>query len=131
MFYRYSLTVPAETPVTAPVAKTMYLCHGIIHQVEIAFPPGCAALVHVAIFRFEHQAWPTNSDETFAWDDYNVVIRQEHFGLTSRPYTLSLRAWSEDQAYPHTIACRIGIKAPELHRPGSWVGRLLKGEWGG
>lgn len=130
MFYRYSLTVPASTLVSAPATTIMYLAHGIIHQVEVGFPPGCAALVHVAIFRFEHQAWPTNPDGDFAWDDYNVVIRQENFGLVHRPYTLSLRAWSEDTVYPHTIACRIGIKKPELHRPGSWVARLLKGEWG-
>jgi len=130
MFYRYPLTVPASTPATDPVETTMYLAHGIIHQVEIGFPPGCAALVHVAIFRFEHQAWPTNPDHDFAWDDYNIVIRSEAFGLTTRPYQLTLRAWSEDNTFPHTIVCRIGIKPPELHRPGSWVARLLKGESG-
>lgn len=130
MFYRYSLTVPPSTSQADPVTTTMHLAHGIIHQVEVGFPPGCAGLVHVAVFRFEHQAWPTNPDGEFAWDDYNVVITNEDFGLVTRPYTLSLRAWSEDTSYPHTIACRIGIKKPELHRPGSWVGRLLKGEWG-
>jgi len=128
MFYRYSLTVPASTPSTAPVTKRMYLCHGIIHQVEVGFPPGCAGLVHVVIFRFEHQVWPTNPDGEFAWDDYNVVITDEDFGLVHRPYTLSLRAWSQDDSYRHTITCRIGIKKPELHRPGSWVARLLRGE---
>lgn len=130
MFYRYHLTVPPGTTQAAPVTRTMYLCHGIIHQVEIAFPPGCAALIHVAVFRYEHQAWPTNPDGEFAWDDYTIIIRQEHFGLVTRPYTLSLRAWSEDTTYSHTIVCRIGIRLPELHRPGSWVKRLLKGEWG-
>lgn len=128
MFYRYSLTVPASTPATAPVSTVMYVCHGIIHQVEIGFPPGCAGLVHVSIFRFEHQAWPTNPDEAFAWDDYNVVVRNEAFGMITQPYTLALRAWSEDDSYSHVIACRIGIKKPELHRPGSWVARLLQGE---
>uniref|UniRef100_A0A6H1ZUW1 Uncharacterized protein n=1 Tax=viral metagenome TaxID=1070528 RepID=A0A6H1ZUW1_9ZZZZ len=128
MFYRYSLTVPANTAQSAPVTETMYLAHGIIHQVEVGFPPGCAALVHVAIFRFEHQVWPTNPDGEFAWDDYTVVIREEDFGLVHRPYTLSLRAWSEDDTFPHTISCSIGIKQPELHRPGSWVKKLLQGE---
>ena len=130
MFYRYSLTVPAATPASAPETKTMILTHGIVHHVEVAFPPGCAALVHVAIYRHEHQAWPSNPDESFAWDDYNIVIRNEQFGLIHRPYTLSLRAWSYDHAFPHTIVCRIGIRQPEVHRPGSWVSRLLKGEWG-
>jgi hypothetical protein len=109
----------------------MYLSHGIVHQVEISFPPGCAALVHVAIYRFEHQAWPTNPDGTFAWDDYTVRITNEAFGLITQPYALSLRAWSEDDTFAHTVTCRIGLKLPELHRPGSWVGRLLRGESGG
>jgi len=108
----------------------MHLVHGIIHQVEVGFPPGCAGLVHVAIFRFEHQAWPTNPDDEFAWDDYNVKIEREFFGLTTRPYELTLRAWSEDSTFAHTITCRLGLKPPELHRPGSWVGRLLRAEAG-
>ena len=128
MFYRYSLTVPALTPATALVTTTMRLAHGIIHQVEIGFPPGCAGLVHVGIYRFEHQVWPSNPDHDFAWDNYNIVIRGEAFGLVTRPYQMTLRAWSEDDSYAHTIVCRIGIRSPELHRPGSWVARLLKGE---
>lgn len=128
MFYRYSLTVPANTPSTAPIATTMRLSHGIINQIEIGFPPGCAGLVHVSIFHFEHQAWPTNPDNDFAWDDYNVTIRNEAFGLVTRPYNLTLRAWSEDNTFPHTIVCRLGIQRPLPHRPGSWVARLLRGE---
>lgn len=128
MFYRYSLLVPLSTPVTAPVTTTMYLSHGIVHHVEVGFPPGCAGLVHAAVFRFEHQVWPSNPDHDFAWDDYNIVVRNESFGLVSRPYTLTLRAWSEDDSYAHTIVCRIGLRHPHPHRPGGWLERLLRGE---
>lgn len=128
MFYRYSLLVPPATPATTPVIATMHLCHGIIHQVEVAFPQGCAALVHAAIFRFEHQVWPANPDHDFAWDDWTVVVRNEAFGLVTRPYALTLRAWSEDDSYSHTIVCRLGLRSPYPHRPGSWVSRLLRGE---
>lgn len=130
MYYRYSLTVPADTPTTTPVTQTMHLAHGIIHQVEVGFPPGCAGLVHVAIFRFEHQAWPSNPDDEFAWDDYNVKIDREFFALITRPYELTLRAWSEDTTFPHTVVCRIGLKQPDPHRPGSWIHRLLRGDSG-
>jgi len=106
----------------------MHLTHGIIHQVEIAFPPGCAGLVHASIWRYEHQAWPTNPDHKFAWDDYNLVIRNESYGLVDHPYLLYLRAWSEDDSYQHVIVARIGIKKPDLYRPGSWVRRLFSGE---
>lgn len=130
MHYDYTLTVPANTLKTDPAKLTMYLCHGIIHSLDIAFPEGCAAWVHAVIYRFEHQAWPTNPDGDYCWDNYTVEIRNESFGLTSGPYTLSLRCWNEDENFPHDITVRIGIRVPELHRPGSWVGRLLRGEWG-
>lgn len=128
MFYRYSLTVPASTAQSAPVETIMRLTYGIVHQVEIGFPPGCAALVHVSIHRYEHQAWPTNPDEQFAWDDYNVRITGEEFPLLAAPFTLYLRAWSEDTSYAHTITARIGLKIPLPQRPGSWIKRLLQGE---
>lgn len=128
MFYRYSLTVPPLQSILTPVSTTMVLSHGIVHQVEVSFPPGCAALVHASIWHLERQVWPTNMGSDFAWDDYTIVMRNETFGLTTHPYELTLRGWSEDDIFPHEIACRIGIRKPEPHRPGSWVARLLRGE---
>lgn len=128
MYYRYSLDVPAATLQIAPATTTMHLCHGIIHQVELAFPPGCAALVHASVWHLEHQAWPTNPDQSFAWDDYTILITEESYGLTTPPYHMTLRAWSQDNTYQHTVVCRIGIRLPAPHRPGSWVARLLRGE---
>lgn len=128
MFYRYSLTVPACTPATAPTSTIMYLAYGIIHHVALSFPPGCASLVHASIWRLEHQLWPTNPDQQFAWDNFTIVNRNESFPLVTRPYRLTLRAWTEDDTFSHKIVCRIGLRLPEPHRPGSWVARLLRGQ---
>lgn len=131
MFYVYTLYVPANTPKTTPVTTTMHLTAGIVHQVELSFPPGCAALAHAAIYHFEHQVWPTNPEEDFAWDDYTITLPRQAHRMSSPPYDLSLRAWSEDDFFPHTITCRLAVKIPEPHRAGSWIAKLIKGESGG
>lgn len=131
MFYVYTLEVPPNTPKTAPVVTTMYLTNGIVHQVGLSFPPGCAALVHATIYQFEHQVWPTNPDSSFAWDDYTIIMPRQEHRLTSPPYDLSLRAWSEDDFFTHTLTCRLSVKIPAPLRPGAWISRLIKGESGG
>lgn len=128
MFYRYSLTIPADTTQEDSLQIPLYLSYGIVHQVELGFPPGCAGLVHASIWHLEHQAWPSNPDHNFGWDDYNIRIINEHFPLLAPPYFMTLRAWNDDTIYPHTIVCRLGLKVPEPHRPGSWIGYLLTGE---
>lgn len=112
MFYTISLPLPANTLKTAPVEVEARLTYGIIHQVEIEFPAGCAGLAHVAIDRFEHQVWPTNPDGSFASDDW-VVTFDDRFELLDRPYIITLRGWNEDDTYDHTPIVRLGILLPE------------------
>lgn len=128
MHFRYSLTVyPGDTR-TTPRRKPMPVGRGILHTIEVSFPPGCAALVHVSILHWEQQLWPWNTDEQWAWDNYTLRMTQVNFGITTPPYLFHLVAWTEDDTFAHTVVCRLGIRRPEPHRPGSWVGRLLRGE---
>lgn len=130
MQYRYSLRVPPSTPHAAPVRTVMQVGPGILHTIEVGFPPGCAGLVHVYITHWEQQLWPWNTDETWAWDDYNIRMTQVNFGVTTPPYRFTLCAWSRDDTFAHVVVCRLGIKRPLPTRPGSWLGRLLQGEEG-
>ena len=125
MFYRFALTVPANTPESDPVRLTLPLTHGIIHRVEIGFPPGPAGLVHVAIFRFESQIWPTNPGEWFAWDDYNIAFDEE-YELFDPPFELSFRGWSEDDTFDHIVVVRLGVKAAPKMGLGDLARRLFK-----
>ena len=75
MFYHYPVTIPKSTAEAAATKTIMNLPAGEIHQVEIGFPWGCAGLAHVQIYHSEHQMWPSNPGESFAWNDYTVVVR--------------------------------------------------------
>ncbi len=95
-------------------------------NVSIGFPWGCAGLVHVRIYRAEHQVWPTNLDESFAWNAYNVEF-EENEETAGSSDEWSVRAWNEDIRYDHTIVVRFNILAKEKTLLGSIAQSLFGG----
>ncbi|GAI41384.1 unnamed protein product, partial [marine sediment metagenome] len=40
MYYDFSFTIPANTAKASPHTEDVKLGHGVIHRLEIGFPPG-------------------------------------------------------------------------------------------
>ena len=108
MFYRYRVTVPKNTTETSQTKTIMTLAAGQIHKVEIAFPWGCAGLVHVRLYHNEFQFWPSNPDSSFAWNDYTVSF-EENEECIGPGDEWSIRTWNEDVRHDHVIVVRIGV----------------------
>lgn len=108
MFYDFEVVIPAGRTKAAPVEVEAKLTYGVIHRVEIEFRKGCAGKAHLAIYHFEHQAWPTNPEESFTSDGYTIAFN-ESYEFTSAPYTLYLRGWSPTAKFSHTLRVRIGV----------------------
>jgi hypothetical protein len=125
MFFRYTLTVPADTKEDAPVELYCDLTHGIITGVWVGFPRGCAGLVKLRIYRYEHQAWPTNPAEAFAWDNF-VYHFEERFELYQPPYQLILRAYSPDSQHDHEIMAAFEV----FTTPEPWWAGIIEGLFG-
>lgn len=111
MFYEYRLTIPANTPSSAPLESSVELDHGRIVGVEIQFPPGCVGLVHGQIRRERHQLWPTNVDGDISGDDARIGW-VEDYDLDEEPYVVTLRGWNEDDSFSHTITFRFNVLSP-------------------
>lgn len=108
MIYRFPLTIPAGAEEDSPVEQEMKLTAGYIVQVELSFPPGPHGEAHVAIYDALHQVWPTNPEESFAWDRYTGRWPEQYL-LDRNPYTLTLKGWAPDATYDHTIVCRLVV----------------------
>jgi len=108
MIYNFSVSVATTNTATAPLKTTHKLTHGIIHKLDIVFPPGCLGLVGIAIFNGLHQLWPTNPTEYFISDDETISFR-EHYELIEEPFELYSVGYTMDDTYDHTIVLRIGI----------------------
>ncbi len=125
MYYDFAITVTAGKTEAAPKEQVLKLTHGIIHRIEIGFPPGCHNLVKVKLLHEEHQYLPTNPDGYFAADGYNIPI-EDYFELYTEPYSLKFIGYAPDTTYDHEIHVRIGILPQEILSPTETVSGLLK-----
>jgi hypothetical protein len=112
MYYSFSIPVPHLTPLTDPVKLTLPLTQGVIQKIEVQFPRGTYALVHVALLVHGYQVWPTNPSGTFQSDGYTIPI-DEYYPLDTEPFEAEFIGWSEADTYDYNIDIRIGILRPE------------------
>ena len=108
MLYEYALTIPANTAEAAPATMDAPLAPGTVARVDVQFPSGCVGLVHVQIWRSEHQVWPGNLDGDISAEGL-VVSWPEDRDLEDEPLTLTLRGWNDDDTYAHTITFRFSV----------------------
>lgn len=127
MIFETTLTVPADTSADAPASVEMPLAHGIIHKVEVAFPPGCHNEVLVSIRRALHQVYPTNPGVGFRADAYTISY-PTWYPLEDEPYTMVVEGWSPGTSYDHEIVVRLGVLPRDVLEPGreaiNFMGRL-------
>jgi len=108
MIYSFDISTPANTPDTDIQKTDLKLTRGVIHQLDIVFPTGCAGLLYVAINLGLFQIWPTNPDEYFHTDGETISFR-EHFELIFEPYILTVHTYNLDEEYSHSVIIRLGI----------------------
>lgn len=110
MNYRGSLTIPANTPVSAPVEQEMILGPGVMSRVRIAIPAGHHGLAHLRIYRWGHQLYPTTPDADYAGDD-EVIEIEDNMPGDEPPYTLRLWGYNTSTQYDHTFEVSITLQS--------------------
>ena len=108
MFYEFTVTVPITATQDDPVEQRMKLTKGVIHRVEVQFPIGTRALIHVQIYDDGHQIWPTNPDGNFNTDGYTIGW-DEHYEITSGHHELRAVCWSTADTFPYDIDIRFAM----------------------
>ena len=108
MIFVQPVTIPANTPATAPLVTTMNLAAGRITLMAIQFPSGVNALAHVQVWRGLHQLFPTNQDGDFA-TGAETIVWDEDETIDQPPLSLTIYAWNADTVYSHTITVRAAM----------------------
>lgn len=128
MIYEKSLTIPKNTPITAPVTTIVPVHPGIVKQVSVYFPAGCCGLARCCILYWERQVWPSNPDSYFHGDGQNLVF-PEDIRLVDLPYEFTLVGWNLDDTFQHTITVRLAI-SPEDTTMTQLLAQFLTGPTG-
>lgn len=112
MIYELEIPLPKNTALATPAVYELPVHPGIVKQVEIYFPRGCAGLAHVRIFVWGHPIWPTNPDSWFTGDD-TLLRYPEDLELRDPPFMFTIYGYNEDDTYPHTPIVRLQITPRE------------------
>ena len=72
MQFAFPITILPSTPEAKPKREITKVCYGVLKQVSVYFPWGCAGLVGVRIIHYEHQLYPTNSDQWFTGNEIEI-----------------------------------------------------------
>ena len=125
--YSYEKTFTAGTD-RASEEELEMLCHwGILCEVVISFPWGAMRQCHVHIDDGLHQVFPTNPEEAYAFNGFNLDIEDE-YEIEQGVSKLYLRGWNEG-SYDHTIRVAFRIRLPErLSRTDQLLEKIL-GMW--
>lgn len=109
MFYKYSLEIPTTATEDDPEVLVISLPYGVIHHVEMYFPPGCEGEAKVKIIHNEFQLWPSNPGKWFAGDEFPIKFNED-YRLPENFNLLKLYGYNDDTKNIHTITFRIGVK---------------------
>lgn len=108
MVYDFSIKVLKNTSAVGKQRTDLILTHGVIHQLEVQFPTGCAGIVHLQLFRNHSQVYPSNEGGNFASDGHAISFK-DSYPLDFAPFSLTAYSWNTSTDYDHTIAVRLGI----------------------
>lgn len=115
MFYSEEITVPVNTLEGAAVSTEIHVTNGVLTRWCYRPRTGHAALCHAKVFYHEHQIIPHNPEAELHGDSF-PIDSEERVELSSAPYLLKIKAWNDDDTYPHTfdISFTIMSKKTEL-----------------
>lgn len=118
MIYSASITTPANTAEADAELTRIKVTNGVIHEIGIFFPAGCAGLVYCQIFEGGHQFVPSTEGQ-FLRGDSILIDSKEFYEITGAPRFVTIKTWNLDDTYDHTIEIYIKqlpklILLPEL-----------------
>lgn len=104
--YTASITTNANT-VEANAKKTkIKITNGVITQVMILFPSGCAGLVNIQFFMGGHQFVPSTPGQVIKADGV-LITSPEFLEINDAPRIITIKTWNNDEIYAHTLEVMI------------------------
>jgi len=112
-----TLTIPAETPKSAPVTVELAVSLGTVDEVWLFMPHGHNGLAHLQLWVKDHQLVPWTRGEwatvAGAW-----LRTRPRYTLTDQPTVFVLKGYNEDDTYPHTAYVAVEMDYGEMDGDG-------------
>ncbi len=109
MDYVFELTVQPNTTKLSPASLSHKTPSGIVTQVRILFPSGCAGLVGIRIREREYQVWPTNTENWYRGDNTHIVFG-ESYEIDGDFTEIKIEGYNDDDFFAHTVIVAIHVE---------------------
>ena len=108
MLYEVDISVSTAHVEANKLKTVISVTNGVIHQLSVSFPPGCANLVKVTIDKGKNQIFPTNPEGNIKGDGIMVEGKTFH-PVLEPPYEIDVHAWNVGAVHPHVVTVRLWI----------------------
>ena len=105
-------SIPANTAEGSAVVTELKVWKGVIVNIEVKFPLGCAGLAHVQVRLGDHQLVPTNREKSLSGDDATWSART-HVVLEEETNIIRIIEWNTDTAYDHAPLVAVNVLPQE------------------
>ncbi len=116
MIFVHRISTPADTARSSPQETILELAWGVIHRVDVGFPPGTQGRLHVAIDRDGRQLYPSNPQGNWAWEGI-FLPHPTWFPLEEAPFAVVARTWNHDTTFAHAVTLQFLILPREILLP--------------
>lgn len=123
MLYSGSITIPAGTEKTTPTITTIKCSAGILCASRFDFPLGCNHYVKVAVYMGGHQIIPATQDMTLIANGA-AIEGKEYILLNSTSNLITVKGWSTDTIYDHTIYYQVWVLPEDILAFGTLMSRV-------
>ena len=124
MWYRYFITIPADTAEGAPIRKEIGLPEGVVTKVRVRFPPGSRGQVFTAVFQGTHKMWP-RGEGNWAWGDDEPIEMGEHV-RNIKGWHWFLEGYAPNTRFEHAIWWDFNVLETEYAEPYNILRELVK-----
>jgi hypothetical protein len=123
--FTFEVSIPANTAESARYTERFSLVRGVIDQLVIGYPPGCARLAYISFWYRGVQRYPETYPMGYAWDNI-FWVEEVEIDLTNSPYVLDVSCWNLDTTFEHTLTLWVRLRTGET-KQGNLLTRLLYG----
>ena len=100
--YFTSLSIPANTPATAPAEKEIIIEGEILSEIAYLIPPGWSALARFALFYGIKQIYPEPEADWVTGDDVYKSVPIA-WSMPESKLSLIIKGYNTDDTYPHSV----------------------------
>ena len=116
MLFSKQITIAKNTSEANASQTEIKVSKGVITNIWINFPSGCAGLVKLRVYHEGHPFLPVNADNYIRGNNYTFKF-PIMYEITEEPMTLKVELWNDDDTFEHTIDVLILILPRKVVMP--------------